>query len=79
MTVWCGLWAGGIIGPYFCKNDAGENVTVNGDRYRAMITDYLMPEIETRDQGAIWFQHDYDTSHTSHQSMDLLREHFGER
>ena len=22
-TVWCGLWAGGIIGPYFFKNDAG--------------------------------------------------------
>ncbi|GFU67426.1 uncharacterized protein TNCV_641261 [Trichonephila clavipes] len=37
LTVWCALWAGGIIGPYF-KNDEGHNVTVNGDRYRAMIT-----------------------------------------
>ncbi|GFX18375.1 transposable element Tc3 transposase [Trichonephila clavipes] len=34
MTVWCALWADGIIGPYF-KNDEGHNVTVNGDRYRA--------------------------------------------
>ncbi|CAH2098403.1 unnamed protein product [Euphydryas editha] len=75
-TVWCGLWAGGIIGPYFFKNDAGANVTVNGDRCRAMITDYLMPEIEARDLGDIWFQQDGATSHTSHQSMDLLREHF---
>ncbi|GFV50471.1 uncharacterized protein TNCV_1861521 [Trichonephila clavipes] len=37
LTVWCALWTGGIIGPYF-KNDEGHNVTVNGDRYRAMIT-----------------------------------------
>ncbi|GFX61290.1 transposable element Tc3 transposase [Trichonephila clavipes] len=28
LTVWCALWAGGIIGPYF-KNDEGHNVTVN--------------------------------------------------
>ena len=24
-TVWCGLWAGGIIGPYFFNNDDGRN------------------------------------------------------
>ncbi|GFS68599.1 uncharacterized protein TNCV_4584991 [Trichonephila clavipes] len=35
LTVWCALWAGGIIGPYFFKNDEGHNITVNGDRYRA--------------------------------------------
>ncbi|GFW25123.1 uncharacterized protein TNCV_3156261 [Trichonephila clavipes] len=33
LTVWCALWAGGIIGPYFFKNDEGHNVTVNGDRH----------------------------------------------
>ncbi|GFX87329.1 uncharacterized protein TNCV_3368991 [Trichonephila clavipes] len=32
LTVRCALWAGGIIGPYFFKNDEGPNVTVNGDR-----------------------------------------------
>ncbi|GFV95071.1 uncharacterized protein TNCV_3708671 [Trichonephila clavipes] len=31
LTVWCALWSGGIIGPYFFKNDEGHNVTVNGD------------------------------------------------
>ncbi|GFT34857.1 uncharacterized protein TNCV_3878721 [Trichonephila clavipes] len=40
LTVWCALWAGGIIGPYFFKNDEVHNVTVNGDRYRAMITNF---------------------------------------
>ena len=38
-----------------------------------------MTEIEARDIGDIWFQQDDATSHTSHQSMDLLREHFGEQ
>ncbi|GFU93580.1 uncharacterized protein TNCV_3401521 [Trichonephila clavipes] len=40
LTVWCALWAGGIIGPYFFKNDEGHNVIANGDRYRAMITNF---------------------------------------
>ncbi|GFX01214.1 retrovirus-related Pol polyprotein from transposon 412 [Trichonephila clavipes] len=31
LTVWCALWAGGIIDPYFFKNDEGHNVIVNGD------------------------------------------------
>ncbi|GFW77060.1 transposable element Tc3 transposase [Trichonephila clavipes] len=31
LTVWCALWAGGTIGPYFFKNDEGHNVKVNGD------------------------------------------------
>ncbi|GFX76792.1 putative DD41D transposase [Trichonephila clavipes] len=35
LTVSCALWAGGIIGPNFFKNDEGHNVTVNGDLYRA--------------------------------------------
>ena len=47
-TVWCGLWAGGIIGPYFFKNEAGVNVTVNVERYRTQITDFLVPEMEER-------------------------------
>ncbi|GFU86516.1 putative LOC101896122 [Trichonephila clavipes] len=45
LTVWCALWAGGIIGPYFFKNDEGHNVSVNGDRYRAMITNFFISEL----------------------------------
>jgi len=40
-TVWCSLFAGGIIGPYFFKIEAKENVTVNGSRYRSMISDWF--------------------------------------
>ncbi|GFV20200.1 transposable element Tcb2 transposase [Trichonephila clavipes] len=49
LTVWCALWAGGIIGPYFFKSDEGRNVTVNGDRYRAMITNFFIPEFYNHD------------------------------
>ncbi|GFW83642.1 mariner Mos1 transposase [Trichonephila clavipes] len=49
LTVWCALWAGGINGPYFFKNDEGHNVTVNGDRYRAMITNIFIPELNNHD------------------------------
>jgi len=30
VTVWCGFWSGGIIGPYFFQNEAGVAITVNG-------------------------------------------------
>ncbi|GFX44064.1 putative DD41D transposase [Trichonephila clavipes] len=49
LTVWCALWAGGIIGPYFFKNDEDHNVTVNGDRYRAMIINFFFPELNNND------------------------------
>ncbi|GFX92279.1 hypothetical protein TNCV_1112061 [Trichonephila clavipes] len=38
LTVWCALWAGGIIGPYFFENDEGHNVTVK-DRSSRITTD----------------------------------------
>ncbi|GFX61798.1 DDE_3 domain-containing protein [Trichonephila clavipes] len=55
LTVWCALWAGGIIGWYFFKNDEGHNVTVNGDRYRAMISTFFIPELNNHDVQELWF------------------------
>lgn len=77
-TVWCGLHAGGIIGPYFFKDDQNRNVTVNGARYRAMISDFL-PEMEELGLVDMWFQQDGATCHTSRESMDILRNEFGEQ
>ncbi|GFW25648.1 DUF4817 domain-containing protein [Trichonephila clavipes] len=34
LTVWCALWASGIIGPYFFKNDEGHNVTASELRFQ---------------------------------------------
>ncbi|GFU73750.1 DUF4817 domain-containing protein [Trichonephila clavipes] len=79
LTVWCTLCAGGIIGPYFFKNDEGHNVTVNGDRYRAMITNFFIPELNNHDVQELWFQQDGATCHTARATMDLLKDTFGDR
>ncbi|GFX61151.1 putative DD41D transposase [Trichonephila clavipes] len=79
LTVWCALWAGGIIGPYFFKNDEGHNVTVNGDRYRAMITNFFIPELNNHGVQELWFQQDSATCHTARATIDLLKDTFGDR
>ncbi|GFX06826.1 DUF4817 domain-containing protein [Trichonephila clavipes] len=79
LTVWCTLWAGGIIGPYFFKNDEGHTVTVNGDRYRAMITNFFIPELNNHDVQELWFQQDGATCHTARATIDLLKDTFGDR
>ncbi|GFU39213.1 uncharacterized protein TNCV_1902971 [Trichonephila clavipes] len=79
LTVWCALWAGGIIGPYFFKNDEGHNVTVNGDRYRAMITNFFIHELNNHDVQELWFQQDGATCHTARVTIDLLKDIFGKR
>ncbi|CAH2101376.1 unnamed protein product [Euphydryas editha] len=54
VTVWCGFWAGGIIGPFFMKM----RQTVNGVRYREMITSFFLPRIEEMNVEGMWFQQD---------------------
>ena len=54
-TVWCGFWAGGVIGPYFFENEAGNAVTVNGVRYRNMIMECLWPKLDSMDMEDMWF------------------------
>ncbi|GFV27478.1 putative DD41D transposase, partial [Trichonephila clavipes] len=79
LTVWCVLWAGGIIGPYFSKNDEGHNVTINGDRYRVMITNFFIPELNNHDVQELWFQQDGATCHTARATIDLSKDPFGDR
>ncbi|GFW68831.1 uncharacterized protein TNCV_3640441 [Trichonephila clavipes] len=79
LTVWCALWAGGIIGPCFFKNDEGHNVTVNGDRYRAMITNFFIPKLNNHDVQELRFQQDGATCHTARATIDLLKDTFGDR
>ncbi|GFV86080.1 putative transposable element [Trichonephila clavipes] len=71
--------AGGIIGPYFFKNDEGLKVTVNGDRYRAMITHFFVPELNNHDVQELWFQQEGATCHTARSTIDLLKDTFGDR
>ncbi|GFW98372.1 hypothetical protein TNCV_1092501 [Trichonephila clavipes] len=70
--------AGGTIGPYFFKNDEGHNVTVNDDRYRAMITNFFIPELNNHDVQELWFQQDGATCHTARATINLLKDTFGD-
>ncbi|GFT18059.1 transposable element Tc3 transposase [Trichonephila clavipes] len=63
----------------FFKNDEGHNVTVNGDRYRAMITNFFIPELNNQDVQELWFQQDGATCHTARATIDLLKDTFGDR
>ncbi|GFT00995.1 putative DD41D transposase [Trichonephila clavipes] len=57
----------------------GHNVTVNGDRYRAIITNFFIPEFNNHDVQELWFQQDGATSHTARATIDLLKDTFGHR
>ena len=71
VTVWCGLWSTGIIRQFFFENEQGEAVTVNGDRYRAMLNEFLFTKIEEADIGNIWFQQGFVTCHAAEVTLDL--------
>ncbi|XP_015432539.1 PREDICTED: uncharacterized protein LOC107188711 [Dufourea novaeangliae] len=46
VSVWCGFYAGDVIGPYFFVDENNRHVTVNGVRYRAMLEEYFWPELD---------------------------------
>ncbi|GFV30856.1 hypothetical protein TNCV_4012901 [Trichonephila clavipes] len=51
--------------------------SVNGDRYRAMITNFFIPELNNHDVQELWFQEDGATCHTARATIDLLKDTFG--
>ncbi|GFU81127.1 transposable element Tc3 transposase [Trichonephila clavipes] len=52
---------------------------VNGDRYRAIITNFFIPELNHHDVQELWFQQDGSTCHTARATIDLLKDTFGDR
>ena len=79
VTVCCGFCSRGIIGPFFFENEQGEAVTVNGDRYRTMLNEFLFTKIEEEDIGNIWLQQDGAMCHTAEATIDVLRSVFEDR
>lgn len=43
----------------FFRKQYGVAVTVNGERYRSMITNFIWPEIENMELDNMWFQQDW--------------------
>ena len=79
VPVWCGFWSTHITGTFFCENEKGEAVTVNGDRYRAVLNEFLFTKIEEEDFGNIWFQQDGATCHTGEVTLYILSPVFEDR
>lgn len=78
VTVWCGFWRKGLIGPYFFEDAEGNTITVNRERYRAMISDFLWPRLEELEMSIdnLCLQQEGATCHTSRDTIALLREKF---
>ena len=79
VTVWCGFWSRGIIGPFFFENEQEKAVTVDGDRYRAMLNEFLFTKNEEEDIGNFLFQQDGATCHTAEATLDILHTVFEDR
>ena len=69
VTVWCGFWEGGIIGPYFFENEAGQVATVNGARYRDMITQFFLSKLDNIYVTNMWLQQGEATCHTANETI----------
>ena len=67
------------IRPFFFENEQEEAVTVNDDRYRAMLNEFLFTKIDGEDIGNIWFQQDRATCHTAEATLVVLRPVFEDR
>lgn len=79
VTVWCALWSEGIIGPFFFEDGQGNALTVNGERYRAMLTRFFVPQLGGIDVDNKWFQQDGATCHTARETLTILHESFPNR
>ena len=79
VTVWCGFCSKSIIGPFFFEDEQGEAVTVNGDRYRAMLNEFLVTKTEEENIGNIWFQQGGATCHRAEATLYILRAVFEDR
>lgn len=78
VTVWCAVSRLGVIGPYFFEDAQGAIVTVNSERYIAMLENFFIPEFRRRgiDTRNVWFQQDGATAHTARASMEVVRRIF---
>ena len=71
VTVWCGVGAFGIVGPYFFQNDNEETVTDNSERYVTKLEGFVEPQLRRLgiDPTALHFQQVGATAHTARHSM----------
>ena len=60
----------------FFENEAGQAATVNGARYRDVITRFFLPKLDNIDVVDMWFQQNDTTCHTANETIQLSHETF---
>jgi hypothetical protein len=73
MGVWVAMSRQRIIGPYFF------NFTINSDRYITRILNPFINELDDQELQHGHFQQDSATAHTAFNTMQYLRQFFGNR
>lgn len=68
-----------VMGPYFFEDEHGNAVTLNGDRYRNMISNFLWPLLNEMDTEEMWFQQYGSIFHTAGTTITLLCKQFDGR
>lgn len=81
VTVWIGFTAEFMLGPYFFQeldaNGGLRSVTVNGERYREMLDEFVIPALdEMGELQETTFQQDGAPAHCTRAVLDLLNEEF---
>ena len=79
MTVWCAIGRNGIIGPYFFEDESGNQVTVDTDRYIALMRTKFIPALRRKqgvDTNSVIYLQDGAPPHCSDRSLEYLRRYF---
>lgn len=64
VILWWGFLFGGIIGPLFSENWAGQTITVNDVHYSDVIIQFFVLKLQDLGMDSMWFQQDDVTCHT---------------
>ena len=79
VTVWCAIGRNGIIGPYFFEDGDGNRVTVDTDRYIALMQTKFIPALRRKrgvNMNTVIYQQDGAPPHCSNRSLEFLRRYF---
>ena len=71
VTVWCAIDRNGIIGPYFFEDKSGNRVTVDTNRYLALMRTKFIPALRRKrgvDMNSVIYHQDGAPPHRSDRS-----------
>lgn len=60
------------MSPYFFEKAARQTTTENDERYKDMLNDFLLPQLEEMGLENIWFQQNRATAHTERPTDEIL-------